>query len=89
MATSDCRPVSIPKKFPKEILRIKGCVQLTGNPEYTYFERVPSGEIIIRPFNGIPPIGTKLLTIGLGSEEVLLQKAIAHVIEKATHSTKN
>lgn len=80
---------SLCNQFPKEILRIKGCVQLTGNPEYTYFERVPSGEIIIRPFNGVPPIGTKLLTIGLGSEEVLLQEAISHVIEKATHLTKN
>ncbi len=68
--------------FPKNILRIKGCVQICGEEGFTYFERTPAGEITIRPFNGVPPMGTKLLTIGLGSEQSLLNKLIKKTIEE-------
>ena len=67
--------------FPTNILRIKGCVKIYGDEKFTYFERTPSGEIIIRPFNGIPPMGTKLLTIGLGSKQSLLNKSIKKTID--------
>lgn len=68
--------------FPKNILRVKGCVQICGEEKFTYFERTPDGEITIRPFNGIPPMGTKLLTIGLGSKQSLLNKLIKKTIEE-------
>lgn len=64
--------------LPKSILRVKGCTQLVNEEHYTYFERTPDGEVRIRPFNGIPTVGTKLLTIGPGSELLQLKKAIAN-----------
>ena len=64
------------KAFPKSILRVKGCTQIGNEEQYTYFERTPDGEVYIRPYNGIPATGPKLLTIGLGSELSLLKKAI-------------
>ncbi len=62
--------------LPKHILRVKGCAQIGNEERYTYFERTPNGEVIIRPFNGVPITGPKLLTIGPGSEPKLLEKAI-------------
>lgn len=62
--------------LPKSILRIKGCTKIGQNEKYTYFERKPDGEIHIRPFNGIPITGCKLLTIGSGSEPSILKHAI-------------
>lgn len=62
--------------IPKTILRVKGCVQLEGESTYTYFERIPDGEIKIRPFNGVPVTGTKLLSIGSGSSPEVLQNAV-------------
>lgn len=62
--------------LPKSILRVKGCTKIGKNEKYTYFERTPDGEIYIRPFNGIPITGCKLLTIGSGSEPATLKNAI-------------
>lgn len=59
--------------IPKSILRVKGCAQIGKEAMYTYFERSPDGTINIRPFNGIPITGSKLLTIGPGSNPELLQ----------------
>lgn len=62
--------------FPKSILRVKGCTQIGKEEHYTYFERTPDGEVYIRPYNGIPTTGSKLLTVGPGSELSTLNKAI-------------
>ncbi|NMH86891.1 GTP-binding protein [Flavivirga algicola] len=62
--------------LPKSILRVKGCTKIGHDENYTYFERKPDGEIHIRPFNGIPVTGAKLLTIGPGSTPFILKKAI-------------
>ena len=62
--------------LPKTILRVKGCTQIGDKKEFVYFERIPNGKISIRPFNGVPITGSKLLTIGPGSEPSLLEKAI-------------
>ncbi len=62
--------------FPKSILRVKGCTIIGEEEKYTYFERKPDGEVHIRPFNGIPITGAKLLTIGPGSEHSVLESAI-------------
>lgn len=62
--------------IPKSILRIKGCAKIGEEQQYTYFERKADGEICIRPFNGVPITGTKILTIGPGSEPLLLKQAI-------------
>ncbi|MDN5213230.1 GTP-binding protein [Fulvivirgaceae bacterium BMA12] len=64
------------KAFPKSILRVKGCTQIGNEEQYTYFERTPDGKVYIRPYHGIPVTGAKLLTVGLGSELSLLEKAI-------------
>ena len=62
--------------LPKTILRVKGCTQIGDKKEFVYFERTPNGKVSIRPFNGIPITGSKLLTIGPGSEPSLLEKVI-------------
>lgn len=62
--------------LPKNILRVKGCTKIGKETNYTYFERTPDGEVYIRPFNGIPITGSKLLTIGPGSNPAVLKKAI-------------
>ncbi len=67
------------KAIPKEILRVKGCTQIKGQQGYTYFERNPDGEIFIRPFNGNPITGPKLLTIGPGSTPELLENILSQV----------
>ncbi|WP_298485922.1 GTP-binding protein [uncultured Maribacter sp.] len=63
-------------QLPSSIVRIKGCAKIVGESNYTYFERKPDGEVFVRPFNGIPITGTKLLTIGPGSAPNVLEKAI-------------
>jgi len=63
-------------EIPDSILRVKGCTQIGNQAGYTYFERTPDGQITIRPFNGEPITGPKLLTIGPGSEPELLKSAI-------------
>jgi len=62
--------------FPESILRVKGCTQIEGEEDYIYFERTPDGEVSYRPFNGVPITGSKLLTIGPGSDIALLEKAV-------------
>ncbi len=67
--------------LPKSILRVKGCTKIEQEQKYTYFERTPDGEIHIRPFNGTPITGPKLLTIGPGSEPYILERAINSSID--------
>lgn len=74
---------TICSEIPKTILRVKGCTQIGNDENYTYFERKPDGEIRIRPFNGIPITGAKLLTIGLGSTPSVLKKAIQESLAKS------
>jgi G3E family GTPase len=62
--------------LPASIMRVKGCTQIGDKKEFIYFERTPNGKISIRPFNGVPITGSKLLTIGPGSEPSLLKKVI-------------
>ena len=62
--------------LPKSILRVKGCTKIEGDTSYTYFERTPDSKVHIRPFNGIPITGSKLLSIGPGSEPSVLKNAI-------------
>ena len=68
--------------LPKSILRVKGCAQIYNEETYTYFERNPDGKVFIRPFNGVPVTGSKLLTIGPGSEPYILEKAIKSSLNK-------
>ena len=74
--------------FPKDILRVKGCVKITGEERFTYFERTPDGTITIRPFNGTPPMGTKLLSVGLGSEPSLLNGLIEKTLRDFSKTSK-
>ncbi len=68
--------LKICKVLPKNLLRVKGCVQIENEENYTYFERTPDGNVSIRPFNGIPITGTKLLTVGPGSTPEVLKSAV-------------
>ena len=72
---SDCI-YQICEAIPSSILRVKGCTQVGEQGYYTYFERTPDGTISLRPYNGIPQTGPKLVTIGPGSEPSILKKAI-------------
>ncbi len=60
----------------KNILRVKGCTRLDDNDFYSHFERTPTGELYIRPYNGKPVTGPKLLTIGPGSDPEILNTLI-------------
>ena len=62
--------------LPKSILRVKGCAQVGTEKGFIYFERTPDGAVSVRPFNGIPITGSKLLAIGPGSDPELLEQAI-------------
>lgn len=68
--------------LPKSILRVKGCTKIGKDIDYTYFERTPNGEVYIRPFRGIPITGSKILSVGPGSEPSVLQKAIKESLVK-------
>lgn len=63
-------------KLPLSLLRVKGCTKIAEELGYTFFERTPDGTVAIRPYNGVPTTGTKLLTVGPGSEPDLLNSAI-------------
>ena len=56
------------KNIPDSILRVKGCTRFDNDEHYTYFERVPSGDVSIRPYYGDLITGPKLLVIGPGSD---------------------
>lgn len=70
--------------LPKSILRVKGCTKIGKAESYTYFERKPDGEVYIRPFNGIPITGPKLLTIGPGSNLSVLKRVIQEGLNTST-----
>ena len=40
------------EKIPNTVLRVKGCTRLDDNKGYTYFERIPTGEVSMRPYFG-------------------------------------
>ena len=71
------------KALPKSILRVKGCVSVRNEEGYTYFERTPDGEFYTRPFSGEPITGTKLLSVGPGSDITLLDKVITDSLNDA------
>ena len=71
----------INKRIPKSVLRVKGCTLLGKDEHYTYFERTPDGKLSIRPFYGIPTTGSKLLTVGPGSDFELLERIIKESLE--------
>jgi len=66
--------------LPASIMRVKGCVQLGEEQSYTYFERLPDGTVNIRPFNGFPIAGAKVLIVGPQSSPALLQGAVDHAL---------
>lgn len=68
--------------IPKSIQRVKGCVKVGSDAHYTFFERLPSGKVIIRPFKGEPiaSASSKLLTIGPGSNPDILNNVIESVL---------
>ena len=67
----------------KNILRVKGCTQIGNEENYTYFERLPDGKVHIRPFNGWPVAGSKILIVGPGSNSELLENVIKASLEVA------
>ena len=67
---------NICKAFPKSILRVKGCAKIGKDDSFTFFEQTPDGTIKIRPYNGEPTTGPKLLTVGPGSEPALLNEIV-------------
>lgn len=65
--------------LPDSILRVKGFTKIGNNQGYTYFEQTPDRQIFTRPFKGVPTMGAKLLTVGLGSSQETLKKALDQV----------
>jgi len=71
------------KSIPESIQRVKGCTLIGKEERFTYFERTPDGEVYTRPYNGKPVTGSKLPTVGLGSEQSVLEKAIKESLAEA------
>jgi G3E family GTPase len=69
--------------LPKSILRLKGCTKIGTSDTFTFFERTPDGTISIRPYNGEPITGPKLLSVGPGSEISVLNKSIQSSLEES------
>ncbi len=67
--------------LPRSILRVKGCTKVGDSEHYTFFERSPDGVVNIRPFRGVPITGSKLLTVGPGSDPELLKKVVSEFLE--------
>ncbi|WP_100914655.1 GTP-binding protein [Pseudoalteromonas spongiae] len=74
--------------LPSTILRIKGCTTVADEPHYVYFERCPDEEVYVRPYRGKPDTGTKLLTIGPGSDKTLLEQVIKNALIAAKKREK-
>ena len=72
------------QRLPKSILRVKGCVQIGDDESHTYFERLPDGSVHIRPYNGWPTMGSKILIVGPESTPDLLEKVI-NASQQASH----
>ena len=68
--------------IPNSILRVKGCAKIFGSEGFTFFERTPDMSISIRPFNGIPSVGSMLLTVGPGSEPEAIQQILESTLYK-------
>mgnify|MGYP001387633002 CR=1 FL=1 len=64
------------KNIPESILRVKGCTRFDDDSHYTYFERVPSGDVSIRPYHGDLITGPKILVIGPGSDPDKIERII-------------
>tara|TARA_X000000950_G_C13872548_1_gene643523 strand:- start:1198 stop:2118 length:921 start_codon:yes stop_codon:yes gene_type:complete len=62
--------------IPESILRVKGCTRLDNDDHYSYFERVPSGDVSVRTYYGDLITGPKLLVIGPGSDPDVLSSLI-------------
>ncbi len=63
-------------KLPEGIIRIKACTRLDQHDHYSYIEKIGSGEIFVRPYYGDLITGPKLLTIGPGSDPVVIKDII-------------
>ena len=68
----------IMSNIPDSILRVKGCTRLDSDDHYSYFERVPSGDVSVRTYYGDLIMGFKLLVIGpVGRTPTLLNKIVS------------
>ncbi len=67
-------------QMPETIIRIKGCTKLDEDDYYSYFERIPSGEVFVRPYRGNLVTGPKLLTVGPGSNPEVLKNIMSEEI---------
>jgi len=77
-------PKSIQKicdSIPDSVLRVKGCTKIGSEPEFTYFERTPDGEVYVRPCRSVPTTGPKLLTIGPGSDPQSLSEIVNSALQ--------
>lgn len=75
--------------IPPSILRIKGCTKIGNDKDYTYFERCPDGRVYVGPYTGTPVTGPRLLTVGPGSEPLLLYDAVTKSLEMMKGSSIN
>ena len=71
--------------IPSSILRVKGVTKIAKEDHYTYFERVPSGEVSVKVYNGIPTTGTKLLIVGPGSSPELIESIVSNSLAQASN----
>ncbi len=65
------------ENLPKTILRVKACTRLDDSETYSFIEMVPTGDVFIRPYTGALVSGPALLTIGPGSDPILLKQLLS------------
>ena len=56
------------QSLPPGIIRVKGCTKLDSDSYYSHIEKIPSGEVFVKPYNGEPVTGPKLIVVGPGSD---------------------
>ena len=67
--------------LPNEILRVKGCTKLDKDTHYTHFEKTPKDlDLKIRPYWGKLVSGPVILTVGPGSDPIVLKKVVSKSI---------
>ena len=67
--------------LPNEILRVKGCTKLDKDAHYTHFEKTPKDlDLIVRPYYGKLVSGPVILTVGPGSDPIVLEKIVSKYV---------
>ena len=67
--------------LPDGVLRAKGCTRLEGDDYYTFFDRIPSGEVTSRRFHANLLNGPQLVVVGPESQPEQLKSLLSEIVQ--------